>query len=48
MRKGFNFNYTTNTYTTRAGKTYHFCYEQGYLPTGNDYFALVIRKEYLD
>ena len=45
--KGFNFNYFTNTYTTRSGKTYYFCYEQGYLPLDGEKFALVLRKEYV-
>ena len=47
LRQGFNFNYITNTYTTRAGKEYRFCYEQGYLGTGNDYYTLVIKEEYV-
>lgn len=40
-RLGFSFAYFTNTYTTKAEKTYYFCYEYGYLDLGNDYFALV-------
>ena len=47
LQKGFNFDYHTNTYTTKNGNTYYFCYEQGYLPLGNEMFALVIRKEYV-
>lgn len=42
--KGFNFNYFTSIYTTKAGKTYYFVYDQGYLALENDYFALV-RKD---
>ncbi|MDX1477622.1 MAG: hypothetical protein R3301_07925 [Saprospiraceae bacterium] len=45
---GFKFGYFTNTYRTKAGKVYYFCYEQGYLPLDQDYFALVIRQEYVD
>ncbi|MDX1407693.1 MAG: hypothetical protein R3330_06150 [Saprospiraceae bacterium] len=45
---GFRFGYYTNTYRTKAGKTYYFCYEQGYLPLEQEYFALVIRQEYVD
>lgn len=48
FEKGFKFNYFTNTYTTKQGKIYHFCYEYGYLDLGNDVFAIVIRKEYID
>jgi predicted nucleic acid-binding Zn ribbon protein len=45
---GFNFRFHTNVYRTRSGKTYYFCYDHGYLPIDNDYFALVIREEYVD
>ncbi|MCD4747286.1 MAG: hypothetical protein K8R58_13390 [Bacteroidales bacterium] len=45
--KGFNLNYHTNTYKTKSGKIYYFCYEYGYLPLEDDYFALVIRGEYV-
>ncbi len=48
LKEGFDFNYYTNVYTTKAGKQYFFCYEQGYLPIENDYLALVIKKEYID
>ena len=47
-KKGFNFDLITGMYKTKQGKTYYFCYEYGYLPLENDYFALVKRKEYLD
>ena len=45
VARGFNFNYFTNTYRTRSGTIYYFCYEQGYLPIENDFFALVERTE---
>ena len=48
LKQGFDFSYYTNVYTTKAGKQYFFCYEQGYLPIENDYLALVIKKEYID
>ncbi|MDA9110875.1 hypothetical protein N9J89_01345 [Bacteroidia bacterium] len=44
---GFSFEYFTNTYTTKADKTYFFCYEYGYLDLGNDYFALVYNNKVL-
>jgi predicted nucleic acid-binding Zn ribbon protein len=44
---GFNFNYHTNSYTTKTGKTYYFCYDQGYLALENDYFSLVVKQEYI-
>lgn len=47
VRQKFDFNYFTNIYKTKAGKIYYFCYDQGYLPLENDYFALVERQEYV-
>jgi predicted nucleic acid-binding Zn ribbon protein len=46
--KGFNFKYLTNKYDTQNGKTYHFCYEYGYLPLENDEVLLVKREEKAD
>ena len=42
---GFDFKYFTNVYKTKEGKVYYFCYEYGYLPLEDSYFALVINKE---
>lgn len=42
---GFNFNYFTSLYTTKAGTVYYFVYNQGYLPLENDFYALVKRKK---
>ncbi|MFD0963680.1 hypothetical protein [Pseudofulvibacter geojedonensis] len=42
--KGFDFNYFTSIYTTKAGTVYYFVYDQGYLPLENDYYALVKRN----
>ena len=47
VQLGFNFDYHTNLYITKNGKTYFFCYEQGYLPLEGDIFALVIKQEYV-
>ena len=44
IEKGFDFNYFTNTYTTKAGTIYYFVYNQGYLPLEGDYYALVKRE----
>lgn len=41
--RGFNFEYHTNLYTTKKGQTYYFCYEYGYLPLEDDYYAVVKR-----
>lgn len=48
LESGFNFRYFTNIYTTKAGKIYHFVYEQGYLDLEDDHVALVVRQEYVD
>lgn len=45
---GFKFSYYTNEYKTHAGKTYKFCYDQGYLDIGKGKYALVKRKEYVE
>lgn len=47
LAKGFNFDYYTNTYTTKAGNVYYFCYEHGYLPIEDDQYALVIKEDYV-
>ena len=44
IESGFDFNYFTSIYTTKAGKVYYFVYDQGYLPLDDDYFALVKRE----
>lgn len=43
--KGFDFNYFTSLYTTQSGKTYHFCYEHGYLSLGEEEILLVKKEE---
>ncbi len=48
IAKGFNFNYYTNTYLTKTGNQYFFCYEYGYLRLEGDYFALVKRQEWME
>lgn len=45
IEKGFDFNYFTSIYTTKAGTIYYFVYNQGYLPLDNDYYALVKREK---
>ena len=48
VKKGFNFNYFTNAYTTRNGRTYHFGYDQGYAQVEGEKVLLVQKKEYVD
>ncbi|MBC8344477.1 MAG: hypothetical protein ISR55_00660 [Bacteroidetes bacterium] len=47
LDKGFNFNYFTNIYRTKAEKEYFFCYDQGYLPIEDEYLMLVVRQDYV-
>ena len=45
LLKGFSFKYLTHIYTTKAGKTYYYCYDYGYLSLDNDWFLIVKKKE---
>lgn len=48
LERGYNFLYHTNTYRTKAGNTYVFCFEHGYLELSENWFVLVRRDEYLE
>lgn len=41
LAMGFDFSYFTHYYTSPKGRTYHFCYEFGYLYQKNDCFLLI-------
>lgn len=41
LRMGFSFDYFTSIYTTKAGSTYYYLYDQGYLPLDSDFYLLV-------
>jgi hypothetical protein len=41
---GFNFEYFTHVYETRAGAVYRFCYEYGYLSIGEGVYMVVKRQ----
>jgi predicted nucleic acid-binding Zn ribbon protein len=45
LQFGFQFKYRTHTYSNQKGNVYHFCYEYGYLPLGNNWFLIVKRNE---
>jgi len=45
LARGFSFKYFTNTYVTKEGKVYYFCYEYGYLELDNDFYLLIISDE---
>ncbi|WP_136669093.1 hypothetical protein [Flavobacterium sp. H122] len=42
--KGFDFDFFTSIYTTKAGNVYYFLYDQGYMAIENEHFVLV-KKE---
>lgn len=48
LERGFMFSYHTNMFTSRTGASYVFCYDQGYMELGNDFFMLVVKKKYVD
>lgn len=48
LDRGFKFSYFTNIYTTKQGKNYHFCYDQGYMDIDNGYLVLVRRQSYVE
>lgn len=43
-KEGFVFEYHTHTFLTQKGDTYFFCYEYGYLQTGDIWFLVVRSK----
>lgn len=47
VKHGLDQSYLTNTYTTKAGKVYKFCYDQGYLDTGDGWCTLVTKHDYV-
>ena len=41
LQKGFQFKYSTHSYTNAKGNVYLFCYDYGYLPLEKDRYLLV-------
>ena len=44
---GFNFHYYTNSYSTKNGHQYFFCYDMGYRAVEKQGFLLVHKQEYV-
>lgn len=44
---GFSFTYFTNLYSTKSGKTYHFCYDYGYLELSDGKYGLVVKGDWV-
>lgn len=45
LKMGFQFKYTTHTYTNKKGNVYGYCYDYGYLELDNDWYLIVRIKE---
>ena len=45
LKKGFNFNDFTHLFITHQGRTYHFCYDQGYIKVDRDKVLLIRNQE---
>ncbi len=45
IQEGFDFNYFTSIYETQKGNTYKLCYDEGYLPLGEDLYLLIHWEE---
>ena len=48
IEMGFDFNYFTNTYKTKNGTTFYFCYDLGYQYLCEDFYFIIERQEYLN
>ncbi|MBI1306501.1 MAG: hypothetical protein GC181_07800 [Bacteroidetes bacterium] len=48
QNSGFDFSYYTKKLTVDDGQPCYFCYDVGYFPHENDYFALIARDDTSD
>lgn len=46
LKSGFDLDYFTNTYVTKGGLEYRYCYDQGYLMLDQGFVLLVVKQEY--
>jgi hypothetical protein len=44
-KNGFSFKYHTSTYTTKTGRVYYFCYNQGYAEIEPGKYVIVRNEE---
>ena len=47
QEQGFNEKYFTNIYRTKAGTTYYYCYDQGFMHLDSNRMLLVNYKSYM-
>lgn len=45
LKHGFNFTFYTSQYTTKAGATYTYVYDQGYLPLDHPDWYLLVKTD---
>lgn len=45
-KKGFDFRFYTTVYTTKTGRNYYFCYDQGYSELDNNKYMLVKKEDF--
>jgi len=45
LEMGFQFRYSTHTYTNKKGNVYAYCYDYGYLKLDQDWILVVRNKE---
>ncbi len=45
---GYNFSFFTQIIETSDGRKYHYCFEYGYIETGNDFIELSLNSRYLE
>lgn len=43
LKKGFDFDFYTNSQITKSGMTYHYCYEQGYVLLEEEMVLLIVK-----
>lgn len=46
LKAGFDFGYFTSVFTNKEGKEYRYCFDQGYLSLGEDWYFLVHKPDY--
>ncbi|NOR87968.1 MAG: hypothetical protein GQ527_10190 [Bacteroidales bacterium] len=46
--EGYNFNYHTNSYLTKKGQEYLFCYDYGFLELANNELVIVKKQDWVD
>lgn len=48
LKAGFDFDFFTNTYETKAGQVYKYCYDQGYQVLEDGCLRLTVKQDFSD